>query len=202
MTNIELPVSIGEALDKLSILDIKLSMINDERKYQVEHEYNLLFSKMNMYVEKFKFLYGLIKKINQDIWFEMEKLRDGKLSDSEYLNICKQTIIDNDIRFRIKNKINNLSNSYIKEQKGYNKKIISIFIENNDIRFHELIINYYSLIYDETVVCTNKYNELTIKYQYDPTIKFKQTNNNYDILFNFNDTITTISDTIPTYYLE
>ena len=50
----------------------------------------------------------------------MNLLRDGNLNNDEYLKICKKTIDDNDIRFRIKNKINNIPQSLIKEQKGYN----------------------------------------------------------------------------------
>lgn len=53
---INLPVSIGEALDKLSILDIKLKKIKDERKLDVKKEYNLLYVKLKELLKKKRFL--------------------------------------------------------------------------------------------------------------------------------------------------
>ena len=47
MSEIELPVSLGEALDKLTILDIKKEKIKDERYKDVEYEYSLLHDKLN-----------------------------------------------------------------------------------------------------------------------------------------------------------
>ena len=46
-----LPVSIGEALDKLSILDIKLEMIKDSRRENVKIEYYLLYNKLEKYIK-------------------------------------------------------------------------------------------------------------------------------------------------------
>ena len=42
-----LPVSLGEAMDKLTILDIKLDQIKDNRRIDVEKEYDLLYEKLN-----------------------------------------------------------------------------------------------------------------------------------------------------------
>ena len=167
-----LPVSIGEALDKLSILDIKLDMIKDSRRDNVKIEYDILYNKLEKYINEFNFLYNEIKKINYEIWLEMDKLRDAKISDEEYLIVCKKTIIDNDIRFRIKNKINNLGKSNIKEQKGYLITQFYLIIINDDIKLHEFCINYFSLRYDEIYVSSNLENEIKIKFNYDSTIKF------------------------------
>ena len=49
VSSIDLPVSLGEALDKLSILDIKLDKIKDERKKDVEKEYNILYENLKIY---------------------------------------------------------------------------------------------------------------------------------------------------------
>jgi len=62
--NIELPVSLGEALDKLTILDIKLEKIKDDRKKDVEYEYNLLFDKLKNNIENHNYYYKILKKIN------------------------------------------------------------------------------------------------------------------------------------------
>ena len=50
MRGIELPVSLGEALDKLTILDIKREKIKDERLKDVEYEYGLLYEKLEDYI--------------------------------------------------------------------------------------------------------------------------------------------------------
>jgi hypothetical protein len=177
MTEIILPVSLGEALDKLTILDIKLEMIKDSRRNNVMIEYDLLYDKLKNYVESFEYLYKLMKNINKQIWFEMDELRDGSIFDENYLKICKQTMIDNDIRFRIKNKINILTNSNIKEQKGYKIIQIYLYLDNLDIKLHEFCINYFSIRYDEVYVDSNFKCELINKYNYDMSIKFIKNNN-------------------------
>ena len=49
---LELPVSIGEAIDKLTILDIKCDKITDNRKVDVEKEYNMLMCKLEKFITK------------------------------------------------------------------------------------------------------------------------------------------------------
>ena len=54
MSVIDLPVSLGEALDKLTILDIKRDKIKDDRLKDVEHEYNLLYDKLKEHIDNNK----------------------------------------------------------------------------------------------------------------------------------------------------
>ena len=61
MEQINLPVSIGEALDKLTILDIKLEKIKDNKKIDVQKEYDILYNKLKIYIEKFDFYYIILK---------------------------------------------------------------------------------------------------------------------------------------------
>jgi hypothetical protein len=154
-----LPVSIGEGLDKLSILEIKIDNITDKRKENVVKEYNLLYDKMKVYflytsIQKY---YNMLKKTNFYIWKLMDILRDNiEITDSRFLEVSRETIIGNDVRFRIKSKINNVINSYIKEEKGY--KINRLLIDLSDTIFDlEILINplYYFLInYDEVYIVT------------------------------------------------
>ena len=154
-----LPVSIGEGLDKLSILEIKIDNITDKRKENVVKEYNLLYDKMKVYflytsIQKY---YNMLKKTNFYIWKLMDILRDNiEISDSKYLEVSRETIIGNDVRFRIKSKINNVIKSYIKEEKGY--KINRLLIDLSDCIFDlEILISplYYFLInYDEIYIVT------------------------------------------------
>ena len=147
-----LPVSIGEALDKFTILDIKLDKIQDNRRDNVKIEYDILYEKLKENIVKNQKYYNMLKKTNIYIWNLMDLLRDGvNISDLEYTKLCKDTIIANDIRFRIKNKINILSNSHIKEQKGYKslKILIDLTEYKDNVDFLVKPLNYLSILYDE-----------------------------------------------------
>lgn len=163
-----LPVSIGEGLDKLSILEIKLENIKDKRKDNVKKEYDILYEKMKVYllypsVDKY---YTMLKKTNLHIWDLMDILRDDtNIDDNMFLQVSKDTIIGNDVRFRIKSKINNIINSYIKEEKGY--KINRILIDINDYDHDSLNIiikplYYFSITYDEVYIFTEN-NKIKIQ---------------------------------------
>ena len=172
-----LPVSLGEAMDKLSILDIKLDKITDKRRENVLIEYDLLFKMLEKDLEKYNLLYKIMKIINLEIWDMMNLLRDVETDEfnNDYMVLCRECMISNDVRFRIKNKINFISNCVLKEQKGYKVMRILLDVRNNNINIHHLIkpIKYYSFLYDEIIILTND-NEskevLKNEFDYDPTI--------------------------------
>jgi len=170
---IYLPVSIGESIDKLTILDIKLQKISDSRKLDVQKEYDLLYNKLELYIVKYSDLYHSMKQVNMLIWDMMDSLRDGTPPEEEYLRICKECIEYNDIRFRIKNKLNYASNSELREQKSYNVNRIVIDIANKVTDVTEFIrpIKYFSFLYDEIVIVSDN-TELIKEFSYDPTIVF------------------------------
>jgi hypothetical protein len=173
MDYIYLPVSLGEAIDKLTILDIKIDKIKDHRKIDVQTEYDLLYEKLKEFIIKYNDLYQSMKKVNLLIWDMMDILRDGdNVSGEEYLKICKECVEYNDIRFRVKNKINFLSNSSLKEQKSYKvtRLLININIENENCANFIRPIKYYSFFYDEIIII---YKEPIECLKYDPTIIFK-----------------------------
>lgn len=192
---LNLPVSLGEAIDKITILDIKCDKIQDNRKIDVQKEYNILYEKLNIFIETYKELYNSMKKINLIIWNQMDILRDGSISNNDYMKLCKECIDSNDIRFRIKNKINLISNSSLKEQKSYKINRLMVELNCNEECIHLFIepIKYFSYIYDEVVIQSSKnisliketlYYDNTIKYNIElKEIYFKQTysfqNNNY-----------------------
>ena len=104
--HLSLPVSLGEAIDKLTILDIKCDKIQDNRKLDVQKEYDILYEKLKGFIETYNELYVSMKKVNLLIWNQMDILRDENISDEDYIKLCRECIDSNDIRFRIKNKIN------------------------------------------------------------------------------------------------
>jgi hypothetical protein len=183
--SIYLPVSLGEAIDKLTILDIKLARITDSRRADVLTEYTLLYDKLATFIAEYSSLYTSMKKINALIWDFMDDLRDGQLEGDAYLKLCKKTVDYNDIRFRIKNKINTVSGSLLKEQKGYKVNSILIDIQTDITNSQHIIraIQYYSCLYDQVVLCGgqgikeifNHDPSLLFVEQVDPNTIFKQT---------------------------
>ena len=179
-----LPVSLGEAIDKLTILDIKYDKIKDNRRNEVKIEFDMLYEKLKDLVEKYNMYYQIMKQNNLDIWNMMDIIKDSNLSNEEYFIKCKECIEANDIRFRIKNKINFTSNSVLKEQKGYNILRLVFDINNYIIDQKDLynLIKYYSFLYDELIILCNETNINTLKdyFDYDPTIFiYTEYNNEY-----------------------
>jgi len=80
-----------------------LEEITDERVNDVKKEYNLLYSKLEQHVNKNKFYYKLLKKINQNIWKKQDIFRNNQKSQRDLL--CQLIIEENDRRFRIKKKL-------------------------------------------------------------------------------------------------
>ena len=78
MSIVELPVSLGEALDKLTILDIKCEKINDNRLNDVTKEYQILYDKLETYINNFNYHYNILKQINLDIWEMQDNFRYNK----------------------------------------------------------------------------------------------------------------------------
>ncbi len=176
MSAITLPVSLGEALDKLTILDIKLRRIKDNRRNAVQHEYNLLYEKLGDYITKYNFYYKLLININEQIWDDQDIVRGVKSDDVAYVQLCNKILDCNDMRFRIKNKINQLSDSSIKEQKGYALKK-AFFISHmglGDVINQIGAIRYFSLIYDELIVFVkeNYLKNVQLFIGNDPNIKY------------------------------
>lgn len=161
--SILLEVSIGEALDKLSILEIKKDKIKDERNKQVENEYLYLNQHLNSYIQQYKYYYDMLTNVNLQIWNLQDIIRDKDIINKEnYYDLCDEILNLNDSRYLIKKKINEVCNSNFKEQKGYNFRILNIILsfDNNYINVDSLngIIRYYSFFYDELNIYANDYN--------------------------------------------
>ena len=176
-----LPVSIGEAIDKLTILDIKLDKISDNRKNDVKLEYDFLYDKLKEFIIKYDNLYKYMKNINLLIWDMMDILRNGNLNEAQYLKICRECIELNDIRFRVKNKINYVSKSLLKEQKSYKINRLMIIINKNIVESSLLlnIIKYFSFIYDEIIIESEfSLDYLKQHFYYDISILFVKNDEN------------------------
>lgn len=151
--DILLPVSLGEAIDKLTILDIKCEMITDSRKDDCKKEYDILMDKLKDFVDNNKYYYDILKYINLQIWKDQDIIRN--LTNNEEIGkLSTKVLNDNDARFRIKKVINDLTNSSIKEQKGYNKKSAILITHHGmgDLINLNGAIRYLSILYDELIL--------------------------------------------------
>jgi hypothetical protein len=169
-------VSNGELFDKLSILEIKLEMIKDtEKLIDIKKEYDIVDKSVSDIINKVSFYYEILKIINKEIWISMDKLRELDKNSEEWKNVCHQTIVDNDRRFRVKKKINNLSNSNLKEQKGYKPKTAFVLthLGLGDIITAIGAVRYLSTCYDKVIVVCKEKNKRNMELFYgdDETIE-------------------------------
>tara|TARA_B100000989_G_scaffold64741_1_gene44843 strand:+ start:71 stop:460 length:390 start_codon:yes stop_codon:yes gene_type:complete len=128
MDKILVEVSIGELLDKISILDIKKDKIKDETKLEhILNEYNILKKEYDNKVkndDKLSSLYSSLKEINSKLWvIEDEKRLCEKNADfgDEFIKLSRDVHFLNDERAKIKLEINIHTGSKIKEIKEYTK---------------------------------------------------------------------------------
>lgn len=128
MDKILVEVSIGELLDKISILDIKKDKIKDETKLEhILNEYNILKKEYDNKVkndDNLSKLYSTLKEINSKLWvIEDEKRLCEKNSDfgDKFIKLSRDVHFLNDERAKIKLEINIHTGSKIKEIKEYTK---------------------------------------------------------------------------------
>jgi len=126
MDKILVEVSIGELLDKISILDIKKDKINDLSKLKfIKYEYDILKKEYDNKVkndEKLIELYTKLKQINSKLWvIEDEKRLCEKNSNfgENFIKLSRDVHFLNDDRAKIKLEINNYTGSKVKEIKEY-----------------------------------------------------------------------------------
>ena len=126
MNKILIEVSVGELLDKISILEIKKDKIKDQKKLIfVNKEYNILKVQLEQNMElneKLKKLYQSLKEINSKLWvIEDEKRLCEKNKDfgENFIKLSRDIHFLNDKRAKIKLEINNHTGSAIKEIKEY-----------------------------------------------------------------------------------
>ncbi len=122
---IKIPVSVGELIDKLSILQVKKTKVTNEEKLSfVNKEFELLYNSSSEYLNDLEIfdLYQRLCTTNTKLWDIEDKLRileKQKLFNSEFVELARSVYFTNDERFELKNEINQKTNSSIKEIKDY-----------------------------------------------------------------------------------
>ena len=126
MNKILVEVSVGELLDKISILEIKKEKIKDPEKLQfINDEHTILKGQLSQNMKsdnKLNKLFQSLKEINAKLWIiEDDKRMCEKNSDfsENFIKLSRDVHFLNDNRAKIKLEINNYTGSKIKEIKEY-----------------------------------------------------------------------------------
>ena len=124
---ISTPISLGELIDKISILNIKEKNIKDEKKLiLLREELDLLNETLDEHIERTKiqnYLDSLVE-INSKLWVIEDDIRDcerNKQFDQKFIELARSVYFTNDKRSEIKLKINQEYGSKIIEVKSYEK---------------------------------------------------------------------------------
>ena len=125
-SNLIMPVSPAELIDKITILEIKRQFIKDSTKLKnVDLEYKLLLDVLINNVsgsEELDLLRSQLKEVNMKLWDIEDKIRDlekNKVFDKKFIELARLVYFTNDKRSEIKKDINKLLNSEIVEEKSY-----------------------------------------------------------------------------------
>jgi hypothetical protein len=190
---IALPVSIGEAMDKLTILQIKRELIKDGRRDDCEREYQLLYKSLATYVADYRFYYERLLEVNRILWAQQDELAAAaaaataaadekdedkdkeKDKDKDLVAISLSIYTENNRRYRIKKKINAVSSSRLVEQKSYaeTRCLMAGHLGLGDMILLSGAVRYLSTLYDQTDVLCFERNaaNMAALYADDPSIR-------------------------------
>lgn len=121
---IEIPVSVGELVDKVTILEIKsFKITNSKHLAHVAKEYELLVDKMhNLGIDQSDKFYQELLEVNQNLWDIEDKIRIKESKgefDKEFISLARSVYFKNDKRATIKRNINEEKKSDLVEVKQY-----------------------------------------------------------------------------------
>ena len=123
---VNVPISLGELFDKISILEIKNKKILDESKIvNIKKELNGLkkvLDELNINLSETNNLYNKLYKINLTLWEVEDSIRVLEKNEDfgeKFIELARAVYITNDQRFEVKNDINKLFNSEYVEEKSY-----------------------------------------------------------------------------------
>ena len=126
MSHISVPVSVGELLDKLTILEIKAERIGDPAKLEnVERELRLLRSTWEQHDLSQNDLGSLpeeLRAVNETLWGIEDAIRRKELDhsfDEQFIQLARSVYLENDRRASIKRQISEMTGSDLVEEKQH-----------------------------------------------------------------------------------
>ncbi len=123
---LQVPVSVGEVLDKITILQIKLAHISDAAKRaNIHNELDALLPLVAgdaFTTDQMQALMAELKSVNEALWDIEDDIREkeaAKSFDAEFIRLARAVYITNDKRAEIKKQINLATGSALVEEKSY-----------------------------------------------------------------------------------
>ena len=123
---IQIEVSPGELIDRITILEIKLERIKDAAKLRnIRHEYDLSVAALEKAASasaRLTELHRELKQVNEKLWVIEDDIRDHERArnfDARFIELARAVYITNDRRAALKRQINELLKSAIVEEKSY-----------------------------------------------------------------------------------
>ena len=130
---VTIPVSFGELVDKITILELKLQHIKESSKViNIKRELSLLNDSYHSYCQSYSttithqiysIRYNLVE-VNRRIWSTEDDIRKKeklKEFDKKFIQLARSIYINNDKRAKLKRWLNEIVNSEIQEEKSYEK---------------------------------------------------------------------------------
>ena len=123
---LQVPVSVGEVLDKITILQIKLAHISDANKrVNIQNELDALLPLVTgdgFTTDEMQGLMAELKSVNEALWDIEDDIREkeaAKSFDAEFIKLARAVYVTNDKRAEIKKQINLATGSALIEEKSY-----------------------------------------------------------------------------------
>ena len=123
---LQVPVSVGEVLDKITILQIKLAHISDAAKRaNIQNELDALLPLVAgdaFTTDQMQALIAELKSVNEALWDIEDDIREkeaAKSFDAEFIRLARAVYLTNDKRAEIKKEINLATGSDLVEEKSY-----------------------------------------------------------------------------------
>ena len=123
---LQVPVSVGEVLDKITILQIKLAHISDANKrVNIQNELDALLPLVagdGFITDEIQGLMAELKSVNEALWNIEDDIREkeaAKSFDAEFIKLARAVYVTNDKRAEIKKQINLATGSALIEEKSY-----------------------------------------------------------------------------------
>ncbi len=123
---LQVPVSVGEVLDKITILQIKLAHISEAAKRaNIQNELDALLPLVAgdaFAADQMQGLMAELKSVNEALWDIEDDIREkeaAKSFDAEFIRLARAVYVTNDKRAEIKKKINLATGSALVEEKSY-----------------------------------------------------------------------------------
>ena len=188
MNELTIKTAISDGIDRLSILIVKEKKINNNEKLvEIRKEKKMLEESLKdkLKFDVIKYYYRLLCLINEKIWDLLDEAKYNSKTEKDELKNYREQEDYNERRFRVKKKIDDFTESNIKEQKGYKKNtaFVLMHLGLGDHGYMIGMVRYLSTKYDSViVVCYNKNKKnMELFFKDDRTIELMGVESNEDI---------------------